>query len=171
MRLERGWRHAQKRWPWEFEDFEKESVESWYWTMEADSWVLCHWVGSWVFRISTGSDELRSKTPRNVPNVGSGVYIVWWQKTFKNCVFLLVSKNRSQKLINRSYLNNSVRLHLYMYRWIDIIKLYNNRSNAMIGRCSLNSQHGGRSLRSANVDCYYSRGTNNNASERRKKMK
>ena len=42
--LECGWRHAGKRWSWEFEDFEKESVEGWHWTIQADSWVLCHWV-------------------------------------------------------------------------------------------------------------------------------
>ena len=35
-----------------------------------------------------------------MPNVWGGVSIVWLQKTFKNCVSLLVSKNRSQKLIN-----------------------------------------------------------------------
>ena len=32
-----------------FEDFEKESVESWHWTMEADSWVFCHWVIEFSF--------------------------------------------------------------------------------------------------------------------------
>ena len=32
--------------------------------------------------------------------LGVGVSIVWLRKTFKNCVSLLVSKNRSQKLIN-----------------------------------------------------------------------
>ena len=37
------------------------------------------------------------------------------RKTFKNCVSLLVSKNRSQKLINRSYLNNSVHLFPPLY--------------------------------------------------------
>ena len=43
MWLECGWRHVRKRWSWEFEDFEKEAVEGWHWTMQADSWVLCHW--------------------------------------------------------------------------------------------------------------------------------
>ena len=41
------------------------------------------------------------KTPRDVPNVGSGVSIVWLRKTFKNCVSFIVSKKRSQKWINR----------------------------------------------------------------------
>ena len=36
------------------------------------------------------------------------VCIVWIRKTFKNCVSLLVSKDRTQKLINGSYLNNGV---------------------------------------------------------------
>ena len=31
-------------------------------------------------------DELRSKTPRDVPNVGGVVSIVWFRKTFKNCL-------------------------------------------------------------------------------------
>ncbi len=57
MRLECGWRHAQKRWAENLKDFEKDSVEvrPWCWdgTMQADNWVsvigaenwvLCHWV-------------------------------------------------------------------------------------------------------------------------------
>ena len=39
MGQECGWRHARKRLSWEFEEFEKESVESWDWTMVAESWV------------------------------------------------------------------------------------------------------------------------------------
>ena len=84
---------------------------------------------SWVFRISAGRDELRSKTPRDVPNVGGGVSIVWLRKTFKNCVSLLVSKNRSQKLINPSYLNNRVRLYLYCVVCIYIRVVYNTSSS------------------------------------------
>ena len=48
--------------------------------------------------------------PRDVPNVGGVVSIVWLRRSFKNWVSLLVSKNRSQKLINGSYLNKSVHL-------------------------------------------------------------
>ena len=70
-------------------------VEFWPLEMELGIWPL-----SWVFWISTGRDELRSKTPRDVLNDGSGVSIVWLRKTFKNCFSLLVSKKRSQKLIN-----------------------------------------------------------------------
>ena len=65
MRLECGWRHAQKRWAENLEDFEKKiqlssdydveklksdhdveklksdhGVEGWHWAMEADSWVF-----------------------------------------------------------------------------------------------------------------------------------
>ena len=115
MGLECEWRHAQKRWSWEFEDFEKESVGSWLWIMQADNWastigaengVLCYRVEFLPLRrVPTSKDELRSKTPWDVPNVG-----VWLRKTFKNCVSLLVSKKQSQKLINSSYLNNRVRL-------------------------------------------------------------
>ena len=49
MGLECEWRHAQKSWSGEFEDFEKTVVE--FSIVEA-----C----SWVFRISTGRDELSS---------------------------------------------------------------------------------------------------------------
>ena len=47
--------------------------------------------------------------PRDVPNVGGDVSIVWYERLLR-IVSLLVSKNRSQKLIQRSYLNNGVRL-------------------------------------------------------------
>ena len=56
MRLESEWRHARKRWSWEFEDFEKESVGSWLGpcrqtvglpAIEADSWS---WVSTMVLR-------------------------------------------------------------------------------------------------------------------------
>ena len=55
MGLEYGWRHAQKRWSWEFEDFEKESVESWIWAVEDV-------VG--FFRNSTDSDLKNHKMRR-----------------------------------------------------------------------------------------------------------
>ena len=56
MGMEYELRHARKRWSWEFEDFEKESVESWHWTMEDESWVFYRCVGGWNFRISTDRD-------------------------------------------------------------------------------------------------------------------
>ena len=55
MRMECGWRQAQKRWSWEFEDFEKVSVESYILTAEK-----C----SWVFRISTDRDLKHHKMRR-----------------------------------------------------------------------------------------------------------
>ena len=71
--LECEWRHARKRWSWEDEDLEKESVEGWHWTMELSVGDLAIESKSWVFRISAGRDELRSKTPRDVANVGVGL--------------------------------------------------------------------------------------------------
>ena len=59
------------------------------------------------------------QTPRNVPNVGGVVSIVWLRKTFKNFISLLVSKNWSQKLINGSYLNNGVTC-VFDYIWFSI---------------------------------------------------
>ena len=46
------------------------------------------------------------------------VSIEWLRKTFKNCLSLLVSKNRSQKLIHGSYLNNRVAC-LFVYVLLD----------------------------------------------------
>ena len=57
-----------------------------------------HWRCSWVFRISTDRDL---KHHEMCQTLGGGVSIVWLRKTFKNCLSLLVSKNRSQKLIDR----------------------------------------------------------------------
>ena len=55
---------------------------------------------SWVFRIFTGRDELRSKTPRDVLNVVGVVSIVWLRRTFKNCVSLLVKQRPKWRLIS-----------------------------------------------------------------------
>ena len=66
------------------------------------SWVFYRCGGGRVFRVPTSEDELRSKTSWDVPNVGGVFSIVWLRKTFKNCVSLLVSNKRRQKLINRS---------------------------------------------------------------------
>ena len=117
MQLECRWCYARKRWSWEFEIFEKETVKSWGLRLyhvgrELSSLPWSRVVRirplsqSWVFLISTGRDELRSKKPWDLPNVGGVVSIVWLRKTFKNFVSILVSKDRSQKFV----LNNWVRL-------------------------------------------------------------
>ena len=89
---------CQKTWSWEFEDFEKTVVEIRpLWRAVVFSTVeAC----GWVFRISTGRDEFEILNITRCAERGGGVSIVWLAKTFKNCVSLLVSKNRSQKLIN-----------------------------------------------------------------------
>ena len=124
---EYGWRHVRKRWSWEFEDFEKESVESWHWTVEADSWVSAIGVWSrvvgdsaiesksWVFRISTRRDKLRSKTPQDVPNVGGGINIVWLRKTFKNCVSLSPRVEESKQEINKPPLPEQQSLPVFVF--------------------------------------------------------
>ena len=80
----------------------------------------------WIFRISTGRDELRSKTPRDVPNVGGFVSIVWYERLLR-IVSLLVSKKWSQKLIIKlSYLNNreSACVFAYVYVLLLLISLW-----------------------------------------------
>ena len=111
-----GWRRARKRWSREFDDFEKESVEGRDRTMEAENWVLCRCGGGWDFRISTDRDLKHHKMRRSLGMV-SIVRIVF--------LSLSVSKNRSQKLINRSYLNNRVCLCicicLFIYICIHVV--------------------------------------------------
>ena len=99
MGLECGWCHARKRWSWEYEDFEKRVVKL----------ILDH--GGWEveFRPLEQRVEFFGSLPAEMnwdlkhhemcQKLRGGVNIVWLQKTFKNCVSLLVSKNRSQKLI------------------------------------------------------------------------
>ena len=58
MGLECERRQAQKRWSWEFEDFEKMSVG--YSTVEGEVGFSTIEAWGWVIRISIGRDELRS---------------------------------------------------------------------------------------------------------------
>ena len=126
MRLKCKWRHARKRWSWEFEDFEKSQLgvdfgpcrqtvglsanetNSWSWglTMMVKSWIrLWCWEvgvrpGSWDFEV--GLWKTIVEFPQLEHRVGfrplkDVVSIVWLRKTFNNCVSLLVSRNRSQK--------------------------------------------------------------------------
>ena len=118
MGLECGWRHAQKRWAENLEDFEKDSVEvrPWCWEVEvrpgswdieigpckADNWVLCHWgIEHWVLYRWGGGKEFRISTERDLKHhrmrracVGSDSMV-----SIVRVVSLLVSKNWSQKLI------------------------------------------------------------------------
>ena len=89
----------------EAERSEVTAIDSWSWELDFN-----HWRCSWIFRISTDRDL--KYHGMNSALVGSDwmVSIVWLQKTFKNYVSLLVSKNRSQKLINSSDLNIGVHL-------------------------------------------------------------
>ena len=49
-----------------------------------------------------------------MPNIGDGYH-------GKNCVSVLVSKNRSQKFINSSYLNNGVDLLCFVFASITVV--------------------------------------------------
>ena len=160
-RQECGWRHTQERWAKNLQDFEKRfswiptmvlrswsltmQLRIWDWTMQADNWVsairaenwvLCYWVefSAVAEVVNFFEDELRYKTPREMPNVGGVVSIVWFWKTSKNCVSLLVSKNRRQKLIKPFVPEQRsppvcicvcicLNLQLYMYCLIDIIMI------------------------------------------------
>ena len=155
MGLECEQHHAGKRLSWEFEDFEKESVGSWLCKQTvglsasmADSWswgltmMVRIWGPTMMLRIWGPTMVLRNWGWTSWGTESWGIVtIVWLRKTFKNCVSLLVSKNRSQKLIKLSYLNNGVAwvfvftcvfepaycvLYLYMYcccwyHWIMVV--------------------------------------------------
>ena len=70
-----------------------------HWGIE--NWVLCHWVdfstvaAAFKFFGSRPAKMNWEQTPQDVPNVGGDVSIVWLRKTFKNCVSLHVSKNKT----------------------------------------------------------------------------
>ena len=123
MRLECGWRHAQKRWAKNLEDFEKDLVEFQPWR-----WEVGVRPGSWGFEIgpcrqtieflslgqrmefsaiefSTVAAAIKFFWPWRVKmnwdlkyhekcRTFGGVFsIVWLRKTFKNCVSLLEEPN------------------------------------------------------------------------------
>ena len=103
------------------------------WTMQADNWasaiwakngVLCHRVEGFFFlplhQVPTSEDQLRSKIPRDVPNVRGVVSIVWKRKTFKNCVSLLVSKK-----VNKTISTTESPGYLYCVVCICIRAVYN----------------------------------------------
>ena len=60
------------------------------------SWIFYHCGSGQIFWVPTSKDELRSKTPRDVLNVGGFVCIVWLQKTFKNCLYPCVKEPKSE---------------------------------------------------------------------------
>ena len=101
---------------WEFEDFKKSrQLRIWDWTMQADYWVstigaengvLCHRVEFSTVAVAVKFFVARPakinwdlKRHKVCGTLGDVVSIVWLRNTFKNCVSLLVSKNRTQNLI------------------------------------------------------------------------
>ena len=92
MWLESGWRHARKRWSWEFEDFKKKvvEIEPLKTRVEFSTVETC----SWVFQISTDRDLKHHKTRRALGMV-SIVRIL----SLASCRLTEV-----KKLINCSYL-------------------------------------------------------------------
>ena len=85
MVQERGWRHARKRWCWEFEDFEK------------TSWILNVERCSWGFPIPTDRDLKDYKMRRAL---GWGQHSMVSKYLLELCLSPRVTMNRSQKLIN-----------------------------------------------------------------------
>ena len=120
------WRHARKRWSWEFEDFEKESVEIGPLKQTVEIGPLRQELASsaveacgQVLQISTDRDLKHLEIYHHTLGMGSDsmVSIVWLANTFKNCVSLLVSLwTEVKKLIIRSYLKRkSLLVYLYMH--------------------------------------------------------
>ena len=82
-------------------------ADNWVSAIGAENWFLCHWV---EFSTVAAAVKFFGSRPAKMNwdlkhhvmcrTLGGHVSIVWLWKTFKNCVSLLVSKNRSQKLIN-----------------------------------------------------------------------
>ena len=109
--------HAGEGWDWTMQ------ADNWVSAIGADNWVLWHWV---EFSTVAVVDKFFGSRPakmnwdlkhhKDMLNVGCVVSIIWLRKTFKNCVSLLVSKNRIQE-VNKRFVSElqRVRLHLNMY--------------------------------------------------------
>ena len=100
MGLECGWRHGQKRWSWEFEDFEKTELRS---TVEGSGWVFRIW-SDHIFGSRSAEMDWNLKH-HEMPRAWVGR---WWsgQHSFVSidfydlCFSPRVAKDWSQKLIN-----------------------------------------------------------------------
>ena len=86
MVLECGWRHAQKRWSWEFKDFEK--------------------TASWGRPLKIAVEFFGSRPAEIFNTTRCGAHCGWGQRRMvsigfkKLCLSPRVAKDRSQKLIN-----------------------------------------------------------------------
>ena len=63
-------------------------ADNWVSAIGAENGVLCHRIEFSTFavnffRLPISEDELRSKTPRDVPNVGGRVSIVWYERLLR----------------------------------------------------------------------------------------
>ena len=121
IRLECGWHHIQKRWAENLRILKITSVEDFrlehagrqlsfcHWGRELSSLPLCRVFyrcgGDKVFRVPTSEDELRSKTPRDMPNVGGVVSIVWLRKTFKNSLSPFVEESKTE--VNKPFVSET----------------------------------------------------------------
>ena len=102
MGLECGWRHAQKRWSWEFEDFEKSQsdFQRWIW-----SCVFCRWDKVWILTVERCSLVFGSLLTEilNIPRctaLGWGQHSMVSKDFSEWCLSSRVAMYRSQKLIN-----------------------------------------------------------------------
>ena len=119
--LECGWRYARRRWAKEFEDFEKESVDSWHW-VESRILTIEDVVGFFGSLLT----EILNIAKCAARWVGSDCVV-----SIVRIMSLLVSKNWSQKLINAFVSEQQsppvlcvcicicicLYLHLYIYCW------------------------------------------------------
>ena len=100
MGMECGWRHARKRWSWEFENFEKSSVV--IGLLRGELWVRPWRVGFWLLKDVVGFFGSLSTEILNITRCAAR-----WGGVSKNCVSLLVSpwtevKKYTNFLVNKS---------------------------------------------------------------------
>ena len=120
MRLECGWRHARKRWSWEFEDFEKEQLRLDHGERELSFY---HWGESWIWAVENVVRFFRS-LPIEILNItrctarSDRVSIV-------RIVSLSSCRHGPKPGVNKPVRirNNRIRLHLYMYSVTAVIDI------------------------------------------------
>ena len=95
MRLECRWRHTQKRWSWEFEDFEKTTVQIRPLKMAGEVLLLRCAAEFFRSRLAEMNWDLKH---HKMCCVLGWVSIIWLASTFKKCVSH-IAMDWSQKLI------------------------------------------------------------------------
>ena len=114
MGLECGWRHAQKRWSWEFEDFENTAVEIRPLKIQLSFLPLRHAVDFFRSRPAEMNWDLKHHKMRRALGLGQHrmVSIGFQELSLCSC------RHGPKPEINKPVLIRNERVHLYLYMYL-----------------------------------------------------